>query len=862
MTAVARMVGFGRSRRWRTDAAAVAVLLVLTALVSWNNVWRIDRWVARVDIITFYLPWYAHLGEALRHFDVPGWNPFVFSGTPFAGDPQSGWAYLPAMIAFTLFSPIPAMKVFAIMHLLIGGFSAYGLARLLGMGATPALVAGAAFTFGPFLTHNTSCCTIMSQVAPWVPLAMLGIELALRARTWTGRGLAWWLSGFAISQMLAGWIGQGAYNGLLAVGSYLAYRTLVSGPVGPHPQPLPQRWVRGALSWARMPIGIALRPGRVHDGAPRQDTRPRLREVLSARVALAVIHGAGIFGFGFVLGAAGVLIRLDVNSATNLAGGAYEEVTDRGTPAWDVLGMLGRILSLNSTNLKFYLGGAVFALALLAPVVAWRRFAVPYFAGYTAVILTLTLKTTPLHRLFYLLPEYRSLHEHSAYRIVGLLWVGPAILAGATVACWMQRAHRPWAIPAAAAPLLAVLSIRDGLGDGDRTIHDRTVGVVAVVCGVLALAALLSQSRVKVRLPAAIPVGPVVSVLLLLLVFWDPTGHLVATTIDAPGAGSSLQAKMQLLAGTADPGGAGEFLQAQARGGEPFRYFGYDGVGLRTADQDGLTYHARRLDPLIERLLVSARAMRLGLQDVQGYNPIQLARYVETIVAINGGIRQDYHDANILPSGVRSSLLDLLNVRYVVIPNDLPASRPRPDLSYLVGTTREVYRDAEVRVLERPSALPRAWIVHDALEVETGQSLDMLVTGGIDPRTTALLERAPPPLAAPADPAADAVAVTDWAADAIRLDARTDADGLLVLSEVYDKGWHAYVDGKRTPVYVADHVLRAVPLPAGEHVVELRYEPASLRIGLWVTGGGIVAGLALLGLAGRRRWTERRRARV
>src|SRR5262245_33428910 len=271
MTGPGRLAAFGRAQRWRADALAVSVLLLLTALVSWNNVWRIDRWVARVDIITFYLPWYAHLGEALRHLQVPGWNSFLFSGTPFAGDPQSGWAYLPAMIAFTFFSPIPAMKVFAIMHLAIGGLSTYGLARVLGMGATPALVAGTAFAFGPFLAHNTSCCTIMAQIAPWVPLAFLGVELSLRARTWTGRGLAWWLTGFAISQMLAGWIGQGAYNGLLAVVSYLAYRTLIAPPVMPNAErsfaALPER-SEGPLSAARS--GVA-GPG------PSFDWKNRLR---------------------------------------------------------------------------------------------------------------------------------------------------------------------------------------------------------------------------------------------------------------------------------------------------------------------------------------------------------------------------------------------------------------------------------------------------------------------------------------------------------------------------------------------------------------------------------------------------------
>jgi hypothetical protein len=802
--------------RW-ADVVALATLLLLTALVSWNNVWKLDSWVARVDIITFYLPWYAHLGEALRHFDIPGWNPNVFSGTPFAGDPQSGWAYLPAMISFTLLPPIAAMKVFAIMHLVIGGVATYALGRVLRMGPLPALIAAAAFEFGPFTIHNTTCCTIMSQIAPWIPLAMLGVELGLRAATWSGRGLAWWLTGLAISQMLAGWIGQGAYNGLIAVGSYLAFRTLLAPPAG----------------------------------------RPAWRD----RVRMLVVHGVGIFGFGFALGAAGALIRLDVNSATNLAGGAYEEVTDRGTEPWGFLTMLSRILSADRSTLKFYLGGATVGLAVLAPLVARRRYAVPYFAVYTAVVLTLTMKTTPVHRLFYLLPQYQSLHEHAAYRVVGLLWIGPAMLAGATVAAWTRQAHRPWAIAAAAIPLLLVLSVRDALGDDRDVIHRRTIEFAGVVSALLAIVAVLSQARVRARWPHALRVATVAPLLLLPLVFWDPTGQRMVDAMRRTGPSASLERSMALLAGTTDAGGAGEFLQAQRDQGQPFRYFGYDAVGLRTAEQDGLTYHGRRLEPEIQALLVSARAMRLDLQDVQGYNPIQLARYVDVIDAING-VKQDYHDANVLQSGVRSPLLDILNARYVVIPNDLPPGRPRPDLSYLIGTTREVFRNERVRVLERTSALPRAWIVHDAMHVDEDESLDLLVAGGIDPRQTALLEREPPALADPADPAKDAATVTHYGADTIRLDARTDADGLLVLSEVYAEGWHAYVDGKRVPVYVADHVLRAVPIAAGDHVVELRYEPASLRIGLWITGAALAAGLVLLFLGGRAWWTDRRRRRV
>ena len=64
----------------------------------------------------------------------------------------------------------------------------------------------------------------------------------------------------------------------------------------------------------------------------------------------------------------------------------------------------------------------------------------------------------------------------------------------------------------------------------------------------------------------------------------------------------------------------------------------------------------------------------------------------------------------------------------------------------------------------------------------------------------------------------------------------TAAPGFLVVSEVYEQGWRGYVDGEPVEVLPTNHALRGVAVPAGEHEVELRYEPRSLRLGLWISG--------------------------
>ncbi len=78
-----------------------------------------------------------------------------------------------------------------------------------------------------------------------------------------------------------------------------------------------------------------------------------------------------------------------------------------------------------------------------------------------------------------------------------------------------------------------------------------------------------------------------------------------------------------------------------------------------------------------------------------------------------------------------------------------------------------------------------------------------------------------------------------------------------MLSEGYDPGWRAEVDGEPAPVLVADHVLRAVPLPAGKHAVELRYVPPGLRLGLAITGITAAGLIGALGVEGGRRLRAR-----
>jgi hypothetical protein len=337
-----------------------------------------------------------------------------------------------------------------------------------------------------------------------------------------------------------------------------------------------------------------------------------------------------------------------------------------------------------------------------------------------------------------------------------------------------------------------------------------------------------------------------------MLVLWDPAGRIALRgfTTD-PRLEQSLQESLGKSTDSESflrANSAAMFLAAQTAT-RPGRYAGFDPTLLpdpKTIEtvSPKLGYRSSRsLDRGVSWLLVHNWGTWFGVEDIQGYNPLQTQRYVEYIDALNGH-RQEYHERDLFPAGLASPLLDLLNARYLLVPADAPE---RPDLAPLLTDFPTVYADAHVHILENPEALPRAWLVHQAEQVAPGEALTLLAEGSIDPRRIALLETAPPDLSAPADPAVETVRLTQTEPDRLELAVRAETPALLMLSEVWDPGWRATVGGVPAPVYPADHVLRAVPVPPGQHTVVLTYDPPLLRLGLGITLGTMLLLLAIWG---------------
>jgi uncharacterized membrane protein YfhO len=69
---------------------------------------------------------------------------------------------------------------------------------------------------------------------------------------------------------------------------------------------------------------------------------------------------------------------------------------------------------------------------------------------------------------------------------------------------------------------------------------------------------------------------------------------------------------------------------------------------------------------------------------------------------------------------------------------------------------------------------------------------------------------------------------------------RCAQDSILVLSDNYYPGWKAAVDGAPTIITKANVTMRAVRVPAGEHVVSFDFAPTTLTVSIYMSLAALV----------------------
>lgn len=204
------------------------------------------------------------------------------------------------------------------------------------------------------------------------------------------------------------------------------------------------------------------------------------------------------------------------------------------------------------------------------------------------------------------------------------------------------------------------------------------------------------------------------------------------------------------------------------------------------------------------------------LQNIHGYSSAKLRVYQDLMDMAGTPSRPGENPQ--LKSGVsfitNPFLWDLLNVKYIMFPQQLPG---RQELFQSSSTGEFVYRNETM--------LPRAFFVDSVATAAPADILGHIREGNFDPRQVAFLEEDLPG-GQTIEPARGATAeITKFGNHEIDVKVNATGNNLLFLSEIfYPVAWRAYIDGEEIPIHKTNFAFRSVVVPAGEHTIQFRYE--------------------------------------
>lgn len=79
------------------------------------------------------------------------------------------------------------------------------------------------------------------------------------------------------------------------------------------------------------------------------------------------------------------------------------------------------------------------------------------------------------------------------------------------------------------------------------------------------------------------------------------------------------------------------------------------------------------------------------------------------------------------------------------------------------------------------------------------------------------------------------VKVSQFLPNYLKLQVEADRNAFLVIQQAFFPGWQLYIDGKPHRIFRTNLTLRGVAVPAGNHVVEMRFMPVSFIVGALVS---------------------------
>lgn len=757
--------------------------------------WNPLRW----DGIAQFYPWRAFAARSVHAGILPLWNPYQFSGTPFVANSQSAVFY-PGNILFYILPVARAFGASAVLHLTLCGWFTYLLMRGLRCTQVAALLGGVVYAYSAWQVGWLQLPTFLATSC-WFPLLlcqMLRIAGACarddRAGAIPGRRLLTTdhcLLGLIVGMILLAGHLQIAFYGLLTGGILAAALTAR--------QAARRDWKGVGRSIAVYLTGLALG---LMLAMPQLLPAFELSRV-SHRVGKPSSEGYRAYTEYAMQPAGAVMLFLP-----EFFGNDY----DSNNPYWGFYvksgpGDMRIAVRHNAAETAAYVGILPLLLGGLALARGMRRKAIDrktLFFGGLALLSLLMALGTPVDALFYFgVPGFGQSGSPARCLVLwALAWSGLAAL-GLDTVMRERPTRREFAVVVGgvAAVLIVALNVASKalaapppgaviplLGQVFERIGSGWIRLLVLTAGGIVL--LFPRPEKSGDTPGGAK-GPRVATAenANSRISPHPTAAVFATALvvcDLFLVGIAINPTAPI--GSVYPETPGIKLLREQAGHE--RIF--------PINQRWSLYKS---PPAV---LPPNAAAVYGLRDVQGYDSLLTGQYkaFANLFALPNGM--GVVDAS--PPEV-GNMVFFQNVNATLVPNTsarFGITPSAPTAAYApqsVPPGNPLYQgDRDMVIYALPNGRPRAEIV---------------------------------------GPAANGAAPVVWREDGptrVTLGVRTGSDGVLNLNDQFFPGWHANVDGRPVTIgrQAAAPIYRAVPVPAGEHVVSFRYEPAGFRVGLYL----------------------------
>ena len=196
-------------------------------------------------------------------------------------------------------------------------------------------------------------------------------------------------------------------------------------------------------------------------------------------------------------------------------------------------------------------------------------------------------------------------------------------------------------------------------------------------------------------------------------------------------------------------------------------------------------------------------------ESVGGYHAAKLRRYQELI---DHQLQKTDENNPRKASQPNISVLNMLNTKYIIVQGQ--NNQPMPQMN--------------------PGASGNAWFV-DSYKLVANSDSEMAALDNFNPKQVCFIDKkfADQLYGLTVTPdSASTIKLSSYAPNDLIYHSSDKNEGVAVFSEIYyPEGWNAYLDGKQTPYFRCNYLLRGMVVPAGEHKIEFKFEPADYYTG-------------------------------